>query len=102
MRLETCAPLTPPDLVSWSSTPARASTTTRRLDNIERAKKCYAKAGLNDDWQAVVADVRQSHFRKKGFMTGRGDRFQRTQVCCAALSDTGKSTLAEKMSSRSL
>jgi len=56
--------------VSWSSTPARASTTTRRLDNIERAKKCYAKAGLNDDWQAVVADVRQNHFRKKGFMTG--------------------------------
>jgi len=40
------------------------------LDNIERAKKCYAKAGLNDDWQAVVADVRQRHFRKKGFMAG--------------------------------
>lgn len=40
------------------------------LDNIERAKKCYAKAGLNDDWQAVVDDVRQRHFRKKGFMAG--------------------------------
>ncbi len=40
------------------------------LDNIERAKKCYAKAGLNADWQAVVADVRQRHFRKKGFMAG--------------------------------
>jgi tetratricopeptide (TPR) repeat protein len=40
------------------------------LDNIERAKKCFAKAGLNDDWQAVVADVRQRHFRKKGFMAG--------------------------------
>jgi len=40
------------------------------LKNIERAKTCYAKAGLNDDWQAVVADVRQRHFRKKGFMAG--------------------------------
>ncbi len=40
------------------------------LDNIERAKKCYAKAGLNDEWRAVVADVRQRHFRKKGFMAG--------------------------------
>ncbi len=40
------------------------------LDNIEHAKKCYAKAGLNADWQAVVADVRDRHFRKKGFMAG--------------------------------
>jgi tetratricopeptide (TPR) repeat protein len=40
------------------------------LDSIERAKKCYAKAGLDDDWQAVLADVRQRHFRKKGFMAG--------------------------------
>lgn len=40
------------------------------LDHIERAKKCYAKAGLSADWQAVVADVRQRHFRKKGFMAG--------------------------------
>ncbi len=38
------------------------------LDNIDHAKKCYAKAGLNADWQAVVADVRERHFRKKGFM----------------------------------
>ncbi len=43
------------------------------LDNIENAKKCYAKAGLNADWQAVVADVRERHFRKKGFMTGFED-----------------------------
>lgn len=43
------------------------------LENIERAKKCYAKAGLNDDWQAVVAGVRQRHFRKKGFMAGFED-----------------------------
>ena len=43
------------------------------LDNIERAKKCYDKAGLNADWQSVVADVRQRHFRKKGFMAGFED-----------------------------
>jgi len=43
------------------------------LDNIEHAKKCYAKAGLDADWQVVVADVRERHFRKKGFMTGFED-----------------------------
>lgn len=40
------------------------------LDNIEHAKKCYAKAVLSADWQAVVADVRKRHSRKKGFMNG--------------------------------
>ena len=43
------------------------------LDNIHHAKKCYAKAGLDADWQAVVADVRKRHFRKKGFMAGFED-----------------------------
>lgn len=43
------------------------------LDNIEHAKKCYAKAGLNADWQALVSDVRERHFRKKGFMAGFED-----------------------------
>jgi uncharacterized Zn finger protein len=43
------------------------------LDNIERAKKCYAKAGLNANWQTVVAVVRERHFRKKGFMAGFED-----------------------------
>ena len=43
------------------------------LDHIERAKKCYTKAGLDDDWQTVVADVRKKHFRKKGFMAGFED-----------------------------
>jgi tetratricopeptide (TPR) repeat protein len=43
------------------------------LDNIEHAKKCYAKAGLNTDWQAVVAEVRNRHSRKKGFMVGFED-----------------------------
>jgi tetratricopeptide (TPR) repeat protein len=43
------------------------------LDHIERAKKCYSKAGLDTEWQAVVADVRKGHFRKKGFMAGFED-----------------------------
>lgn len=43
------------------------------LTNIERAKKCYDKTGLDADWQAVVVDVRQRHFRKKGFMAGFED-----------------------------
>ncbi len=40
------------------------------LENIEHAKKCYTKAGLDAEWEAVVADVRERHFRKKGFMAG--------------------------------
>jgi|GEM_PF-6770323 len=43
------------------------------LDHIEHAKKCYSKAGLDASWQAVVADVRKRHFRKKGFMAGFED-----------------------------
>ena len=43
------------------------------LDNINHAKKCYNKAGLNAEWQAVVADVRARHSRKKGFMAGFED-----------------------------
>jgi tetratricopeptide (TPR) repeat protein len=40
------------------------------LGNIERARKCYAKAGIEADWEAVVADIRERHFRKKRFMAG--------------------------------
>ncbi len=40
------------------------------LENMAHGKKCYAKAGLNAEWQAVVADVRARHSRKKGFMAG--------------------------------
>jgi hypothetical protein len=40
------------------------------LDYIAKAKKCYAKAGLNAAWKAEVAGVRELHFRKKGFMAG--------------------------------
>ncbi|MBW1927074.1 MAG: hypothetical protein JRI35_07800 [Deltaproteobacteria bacterium] len=43
------------------------------LEHIEHAKKCYTKANLDADWQAVVADVRKRHFRKKGFMAGFED-----------------------------
>lgn len=43
------------------------------LDSIEHAKKCYVKAGLNAAWQALVADMRERHFRKKGFMAGFED-----------------------------
>jgi tetratricopeptide (TPR) repeat protein len=40
------------------------------LDNLRHAKKCYVKSGLEDDWEALVADVRDRHYRKKGFMAG--------------------------------
>ena len=43
------------------------------LDHIEHAKKCYSKAGLDAEWQAVVADVRKRHCRKKGFLAGFED-----------------------------
>lgn len=39
------------------------------LDNLERARKCYIKAGLDADWELLIADVRARHYRKKGFMT---------------------------------
>ena len=41
------------------------------LDNIERAKKCYDKAGLNADWQSVVADVRQIFVRRDSWLDSR-------------------------------
>jgi hypothetical protein len=43
------------------------------LDNIERAKQCYAKAGLDTEWEKVVADIRERHSRKWGFMGGFED-----------------------------
>ncbi|WP_155325356.1 hypothetical protein [Desulfosarcina ovata] len=43
------------------------------LDHVERAKKCYVKAGRDADWLVVVADVRNRHFRKKAFMSGFED-----------------------------
>ena len=40
------------------------------LDNIKKARKCYAKAGLKADWEALVIDIRERHSRKRGFMSG--------------------------------
>ncbi len=40
------------------------------LDNFEDAKNCYALANLNQEWLAVVAEVRRAHYRKAGFMSG--------------------------------
>ena len=40
------------------------------IDNLAHAKKCYAKAGLGGDWEALVDDVRGRHYRKKGFIAG--------------------------------
>ena len=40
------------------------------LENLKLAKKCYAKGGLDTDWEALVAQVRERHARKRGFMAG--------------------------------
>jgi uncharacterized Zn finger protein len=40
------------------------------LNNLKRAKICYRKAGLEADWEALVAEVTERHRRKKGFMAG--------------------------------
>lgn len=40
------------------------------LRDLERAKRCYEKAGLAADWQQLVNDVRAEHHRKTGFMPG--------------------------------
>lgn len=38
------------------------------LDNFDRAKKCFQKAGLAKEWEALVGHVRSEHGRKTGFM----------------------------------
>lgn len=40
------------------------------LSSFEDARDCYARAGLDSEWKAVVAEVRQDHHRKVGFMGG--------------------------------
>ena len=40
------------------------------LQNFERARRCYAEAGLEADWEQVVSQVRAGHHRKTGFMRG--------------------------------
>lgn len=39
------------------------------LSNLEEAKRCYERAGLPREWEPVVAQVRQDHHRKAGFMS---------------------------------
>jgi hypothetical protein len=38
------------------------------LSNLEHARRCYARAGLPDQWKKVIEVVRRSHHRKVGFM----------------------------------
>ena len=38
------------------------------LANLKRAKKCYAQAGLGDEWNALVEDIRRRHRRKTSFI----------------------------------
>ncbi len=40
------------------------------LSNLEKAKDCYQRAGLDAQWQALVAEIRREHHRKSGFMPG--------------------------------
>ena len=40
------------------------------LSHFESAKQCYQRAGMHQEWNAVVAEVRQAHHRKTGFMPG--------------------------------
>lgn len=40
------------------------------LSNLEKAKSCYQRAGLDAQWQALVAEIRREHHRKSGFMPG--------------------------------
>ena len=38
--------------------------------HFEEAKSCFERAGMGQQWDAVVAEVRQAHHRKTGFMPG--------------------------------
>lgn len=40
------------------------------LSNIEKARNCYQRAGLDAQWQALIAEIRREHRRKSGFMPG--------------------------------
>jgi hypothetical protein len=40
------------------------------LAHLEEAKRCYQAAGLDLQWQALVAEIRRDHRRKSGFMPG--------------------------------
>jgi len=38
------------------------------VENLDRARRCYLRAGLGADWEATVREVRANHHRKTGFM----------------------------------
>lgn len=40
------------------------------LGHFERARQCYAAAGLPEDWEQVVERVRANHSHKTGFIRG--------------------------------
>ena len=40
------------------------------LLNLEKARSCYQRAGLDAQWQALTSEIRQGHHRKSGFMPG--------------------------------
>jgi hypothetical protein len=43
------------------------------LANFERARHCFERAGLADEWQRIVQQVQLDHYRKVGFMAGFGE-----------------------------
>ena len=52
------------------------------IGNLERAKRCFERAGLAAEWDATVAGIRRTHFRKLGFMrdfevVARGESVER-------------------------
>jgi hypothetical protein len=69
------------------------------VSNFERAKRCFARAGLTADWEVTVSQVRSSHRRKTGFMpafeavaTGVGDKEQPSFLDRAKARWSGKRT----------
>ena len=41
---------------------------TAAVENLERARRCYSRAGLAAEWEKTVLQVRADHYRKTGFM----------------------------------
>ena len=40
------------------------------IENFKAAKRCYAKAGMVEEWDRLVVQIRADHFRKRSFMSG--------------------------------
>jgi hypothetical protein len=43
---------------------------TEALENLRNARVCYLKAGLAEQWDAAVSEIRRDHRRKHGFLHG--------------------------------